>query len=57
MILLAYCSLIGATTISIEFYTVIWGKATEQKEDEEEVGSSVDILSCLYVTFCFWLRV
>ncbi|RDX65316.1 WAT1-related protein [Mucuna pruriens] len=33
-------SIIGATIISIGFYTVMWGKATEQKEDEEEdVGS------------------
>jgi len=42
IILLAFCSLIGATIISIGFYTVMWGKATEQKEDkegEEDVGS------------------
>jgi len=35
IIVLAFCSLIGATTISIGFYSVMWGKATEQKEDEE----------------------
>ncbi|KAH1192497.1 WAT1-related protein [Glycine max] len=35
-------SIIGATIISIGFYTVMWGKATEQKEEEgeeENVGS------------------
>ncbi|XP_014517574.1 WAT1-related protein At3g28050 [Vigna radiata var. radiata] len=32
-------SLIGGTVISIGFYTVMWGKATEQKEEEEDVGS------------------
>ncbi|PNX79700.1 auxin-induced protein 5ng4-like, partial [Trifolium pratense] len=26
-------SIIGATIISIGFYTVMWGKATEEKED------------------------
>ncbi|XLV03533.1 hypothetical protein S245_017870, partial [Arachis hypogaea] len=30
--------IIGATVISIGFYTVMWGKATEEKE-EEVVGS------------------
>ncbi|XP_027359016.1 WAT1-related protein At4g15540-like [Abrus precatorius] len=33
-------SVIGATIISIGFYTVMWGKATEEKEEEEDdVGS------------------
>ncbi|KAL2335625.1 hypothetical protein Fmac_016838 [Flemingia macrophylla] len=32
-------SIIGATVISIGFYTVMWGKATEQKEEEEDVRS------------------
>ncbi|KAJ7970882.1 WAT1-related protein [Quillaja saponaria] len=32
-------SLVGATIISIGFYTVMWGKATEEKDDEERVGS------------------
>jgi len=39
IIVLAFCSLIGGTVISIGFYTVMWGKATEQKEEEEDVGS------------------
>lgn len=34
-ILPAFCSIIGATIISIGFYTVMWGKATELKEEEE----------------------
>ncbi|KAJ7974527.1 WAT1-related protein [Quillaja saponaria] len=33
-------SLVGATIISIGFYTVMWGKATEEKDNEEQgVGS------------------
>jgi len=32
-----FCSKIGATVTSIGFYTVMWGKATE--EIEEDVGS------------------
>lgn len=34
---IAFCSIIGATVISIGFYTVLWGKATEEKEDD--IGS------------------
>ena len=37
-----FCSIIGATIISIGFYTVMWGKATEEKEEaekEEDAGS------------------
>lgn len=30
---LSLCSIIGATVISIGFYAVMWGKATEEKED------------------------
>jgi len=33
----AFCSLVGATIISIGLYGVLWGKATE--EIEEDVGS------------------
>lgn len=30
---LSLCSIIGATVISIGFYAVMWGKASEEKED------------------------
>jgi hypothetical protein len=33
----AFCSIIGAIIISIGLYAVLWGKATE--EIEEDVGS------------------
>ncbi|MED6173323.1 hypothetical protein PIB30_058278 [Stylosanthes scabra] len=32
-------SVIGAATISIGFYTVLWGKATEKTEEEEDFGN------------------
>ncbi|MED6109653.1 hypothetical protein PIB30_035648 [Stylosanthes scabra] len=32
-------SIIGATIISIGFYTVLWGKATEETEEEEDFGN------------------
>lgn len=32
-ILCAFCSLVGATIISIGFYTVMWGKATEEVDE------------------------
>ena len=31
-------SLVGATVISIGFYTVMWGKATEENVDEDVPG-------------------
>lgn len=34
-----FCSLIGATIISIGFYTVMWGKAKEEIGEDCEGGS------------------
>lgn len=37
LILSAFCSVVGATIVSIGLYAVLWGKAKE--EIEEDVGS------------------
>lgn len=29
-----FCSLVGATIISVGFYTVMWGKATEEMDQD-----------------------
>lgn len=36
-VVVAFCSIIGATIISIGLYAVLWGKAAE--EIEEDIGS------------------
>lgn len=39
MTTLALCSLVGATIISLGFYTVMWGKAKEEVSEDPGVDS------------------
>ena len=43
--ILNLCSLIGATVIVTGFYSVMWGKATEEKIDEDVGVSSSESTS------------
>jgi hypothetical protein len=48
----ALCSVIGATIISIGLYAVLWGKATEEIEDDVGILESPSIENAPLLQSC-----